>query len=305
LTVKSSAIPSFFLFGEAPRAVSDRFLHLEALDDRSRPNHWNIRAHAHADLHHIFLIRQGGGMMNADAATLDFGADALLIVPAGVVHGFVFAPETTGMVLTLADSYLRELALRESGFGALFARPAILLPSVPEAVGDSFARLKRELAWAAPGHAAAVESHLLAVLVESLRLNHEAQALTPSRDLSGAGLVARFREAVEAGFLSGLDIGAYARRLGVSATRLRRACRAVTGKAPIAIVRDRLILEAKRQLIYSDMTAAATAYYLGFEDPAYFSRVFRRAAGCSPGAFRKHTRLEATRLNPLATRRRA
>ncbi len=286
MTAKPAAIPSFFLYGEAPRAVSDRFLHLEALDDRSRPNHWNIRAHAHVDLHHIFLIREGGGMMNADAQALDFGPGALLIVPAGVVHGFVFAPETTGMVLTLAESYLRDLALRESGFGALFARPVTLIPTRPEAVSDSFSCLKRELAWAAPGHAAAVECHLLAVLVECLRLNHQADAVGPAAAVSSARLVARFREAVEAGFLSGLDMGAYARRLGVSATRLRRACRSVTRQPPIRLLQDRLILEAKRQLIYSNMTIAETAYYLGFEDPAYFSRVFKQMEGCSPKTFR-------------------
>jgi len=286
LTANPATIPSFFLYGEAPRTVSDRFLHLEALDDRSRPNHWNIRAHAHADLHHVFLIREGRGIMNADAQALDFGPGALLIVPAGVVHGFMFAPETTGMVLTLADSYLRDLALRESGFGALFARPVALISTRPEAVSESLSCLKRELAWAAPGHAAAVESHLSAVLVECLRLNYQAQAEAPAADVSSASLVARFREAMEAGFLSGLDVGAYARRLGVSTTRLRRACRSVTRKPPVRLLQDRLMLEAKRQLIYSNMTIAETAYYLGFEDPAYFSRVFKQTEGISPKAFR-------------------
>jgi len=286
LPVHAPAFPTFFLYGEAPRTVSDRFLHLEELDDRSRPNHWTIRAHAHADLHHIFLIRAGGGSMKADAQALDFGPGALLIVPAGVVHGFAFAPETTGMVLTLADSYLRELAIRESGFGPLFTRPATFVPPSPHYVVESFSRLKRELAWAAPGHAAAVESHLLAILVEGLRLNHRAQAVAPVQDASAAGLVARFREAIEVGFLSGLDMGAYAKRLGVSPTRLRRACRSIARQPPIRLLQARLILEAKRQLIYSNMTIAEIAYYLGFDDPAYFSRVFKAREGCSPGAFR-------------------
>jgi AraC family transcriptional activator of pobA len=286
LNHQTAAIPSFFLFGEAPRAISDRFLHLEPLDDRSRPNHWNIRAHGHANLHHIFLIGQGGGTMNADAAALNFGPGALLIVPAGVVHGFVFAPETTGMVLTLADSYLSELAVRESGFRALFTRPAALVPMSVEAVSESFARLRRELAWAAPGHAAAVEAHLLAVLVEALRLNHQAGAFIPAQDTTAASLVARFREVVESAFLSGLDMGSYARRLGVSSSRLRRACRSVTGQPPVRLLQERLILEAKRLLIYSNMTVAETAYYLGFDDPAYFSRVFKAREGCSPGVFR-------------------
>jgi AraC family transcriptional activator of pobA len=283
------AIPSFFLFGEPPRAVSDRFLHVEALDDRSRPSHWNIRAHAHADLHHLFLIASGGGEMSADAAVFAFDAPGLLVVPSGVVHGFVFEPETTGMVLTLAGAYLRELTLRESGFGPLFRRPVVIRLGGLEPVASSLARLKRELAWTAPGHLAAVESHLLAILVEALRLGRHAEEAAPVSDRSAARLVARFREAVETQFLSGADVGSYARRLGVSPTRLRRACRIVAQCAPIRLVQDRLLLEAKRLLLYSNMTVAETAYYLGFEDPAYFSRVFKRREGVSPIVFRRST----------------
>src|SRR5687767_14065096 len=41
-SMQTSAIPNFFLYGEAPRTVDDRFLHLEALEDRSRPSGWTI-----------------------------------------------------------------------------------------------------------------------------------------------------------------------------------------------------------------------------------------------------------------------
>jgi hypothetical protein len=58
---QKAEIPSFFLFGEPLRTVEGKFLHLEALDDRSRPNDWNIRAHAHADLNHVFHITSAAG----------------------------------------------------------------------------------------------------------------------------------------------------------------------------------------------------------------------------------------------------
>jgi AraC-like DNA-binding protein len=52
------------------------------------------------------------------------------------------------------------------------------------------------------------------------------------------------------------------------------------------VVRQRLTLEAKRLLAHSDLTAAQIAFGLGFEDPAYFARFFRREAGLPPTAFR-------------------
>jgi len=287
MTLNQPIIPNFFLYGEAPREVSDRFLHLEALDDRSRPSHWNIRAHSHADLNHIFLIATGAGRMTAEARTIAFTAPCLLIVPAGVVHGFAYQPETTGMVLTLAGGYLRELSQREASFAGLFVQAARLDLADPTAVAESVARLARELAWTAPGHTAAVESHLLAILVEALRSSRRALDIAPMTDGSASRLVARFREAVEADYRSGAPIDAYARRLGVTTTRLRRACQASTGCSPIRLIQDRLLLEAKRVLLYSNMTVAETAYYLGFDDPAYFSRFFAQRQRVSPRAFRQ------------------
>ena len=285
-----SVFSSFFLYGEAPREVSERFLHLEDLDHRSRPSHWNIRAHAHSDLNHVFLLTRGAGEMVADGRTIPFVAPCLLMVPAGVIHGFVYEPETAGSVLTLAGGYLRELIAREAGFRVLFEQPSQLSLTDPQAVRDAYARLARELAWTAPGHAAAVDAHLMAILVEALRLIWREGAISPAADGSALRLVARFREAVEEGYRAGVSIEGYAEQLGVTATKLRRACLAAAGCAPIGVVQARLLLEAKRVLLYSNMTVAETAYYLGFEDPAYFSRFFTLQEGASPKAYRQGAR---------------
>ena len=74
--------------------------------------------------------------------------------------------------------------------------------------------------------------------------------------------------------------------LGVSERQLRSACLKVAGMPPTQLVRKRVLLEAKRALLYSNMTVSEAAYYLGFSDPAYFSRFFARATGTSPRAFR-------------------
>jgi AraC family transcriptional activator of pobA len=101
--------------------------------------------------------------------------------------------------------------------------------------------------------------------------------------------VARFRQAVEANLRAGWDLSRYAKSLGVTPTRLRDACLEVTGRPPTHIVHERLILEAKRSLKYTNMTIAETAYDLGFSDPAYFSRFFSERVGVSPAEFRRRS----------------
>lgn len=283
---QKAVIPSFFLFGEPLRTVEGKFLHLEALDDRTRPNDWNIRAHAHADLNHVFHITSGAGVMYVDAETIAFAAPCLVLAPSGVVHGFAYEAETTGAVLTIADSYLRDLTSREPDFANLFRAPRQLPLGLDSRVAASLDSLSRELVWTAPGGGAAVEAHLLTVLVEALRLLVRAEAAHPAVQGIQATLVARFRELVEAHYRASLSVDDYAQRLGVTIGRLRAACLKVAAASPLRLVQDRMMLEAKRALLYSNMTIAEVGYHLGFEDPAYFSRFFAKAEGCSPRAFR-------------------
>jgi AraC family transcriptional activator of pobA len=278
-------IPQFFLYGEAPRIVGDRFLHLETLDERSRPANWNIRPHSHDRLNHLMHVREGGGRMFADARTTSFQAPCLLVLPSDVVHGFAFAPDTVGRVLTVSDRYLLDHMAARVDTGGLFAAPRALPLTADGAFEELLARLAIELAWTAPGHSEAVEALLVLVLVEALRAARQAPAAS-SRRGAAAALVARFRGLVEAKHRSETRVEAYAAELGVSAKRLRNACARAAATTPLRIIQHRLLLEARRLLLYSNMTVSEVAYFLGFDDPAYFTRVFTKATGASPRAFR-------------------
>ena len=229
--------------------------------------------------------------MQAETQRYTFQAPALLVTPAGVVHGFAFTPETEGYVVTLADTLLRDLARDEPAFKGLFQAPTCASlagdPTHTQELADTVPKLRRELIWKAPASAAAAAARLTTVLVSAVRALHEPAELTAAATNPRAALVARFREKVESHLRMGLSIAQYAKTLSVTPARLRAACLEVTGKPPVRIVEDRLLLEAKRNLTYTNMTVAETAYSLGFADPAYFSRFFSKLAGESPGTFRK------------------
>ena len=97
---------------------------------------------------------------------------------------------------------------------------------------------------------------------------------------------ARFLALVEAQFQSHWTLGQYASRLGLSTQRLNRLARAETGHPALEVVHERLTREACRRLIYIAAPAARLAAELGFEDPAYFSRFFKRRTGQSPQSYR-------------------
>lgn len=283
--MENATVPSFYLFGEPPRPVGDRFLHLEDLDDRTRPNDWNIRPHVHANLNHVFHIARGGGNLRVESRIIPFSAPCLLLIPAGVVHGLSYEVETSGSVLTVSEAYLRELIRREREFASLFAEPSCVPIARPAVVSDILSRLAREVSWEAPGHAAAVEALLMSLFVDTLRRLAVTASARPALG-PHAELVARFRARVEDRYRMGDTVEDYAQALAVSPKQLRAACLRAAGAAPLKILQDRIALEAKRMLLYSNMTIAEVGYHLGFADPAYFSRFFAKAAGTSARAFR-------------------
>jgi len=291
--MRQPIVPSFFLYGEPPRAVEDRFLHIEALDDRSRPNNWNIRAHAHAALNHIFFLTQGAGTVQAESFQARFRTPCVLMIPARIIHAFDFDENTSGSVLTVSETLLRHLLGRDPEFVDLFTAPCLLEFAPAHRDGESIRmnieRLAWELAWRAPGHVAAVESQLQAILVALLRLDTHARAASGRPRARPVELVARFRQLLESDYQSNKPLVEYARALGISSSRLRAVCMEVTHRSALQLIQDRLLLEAKRVLLYSNMSVAEAAYHLGFEDPAYFSRFFSKNCGSSPREFRRRS----------------
>ncbi|MEC3947995.1 helix-turn-helix domain-containing protein [Sphingobium sp. HWE2-09] len=285
--MSTTPVPSFYLYGEPQRSVAEGFVHVESLDDRSRPSEWTIRPHVHRDLNHVILIGEGGGAMQAEASQVSFDAPCLLLIPAGIVHGFTWHSESSGHVTTIADAYLRHLTARDADLTPLFARPhAVALPPAEGATAQTIiARMAQELGWSGPGQRAAVESALLSLMVLALRHATLAQAAQPGTARQAA-LVARLRERIEQRFRQREPVSVHARALGTSLTALRHACARVAGTSPAQMLDDRALLEARRLLLYSQLSVAEIAYAIGFEDPAYFSRFFTRHIGQPPRAYR-------------------
>ncbi|OPB94511.1 helix-turn-helix domain-containing protein [Elizabethkingia ursingii] len=79
----------------------------------------------------------------------------------------------------------------------------------------------------------------------------------------------------------------YAKLMGIAPKTLTQKLRKMNMTQPNEVIKDRIILEAKRLLIYTEMSAKQIAYALGYEDPAYFNRLFSLKVGDNTSSFRK------------------
>jgi AraC family transcriptional activator of pobA len=149
--------------------------------------------------------------------------------------------------------------------------------------------LLRESSRAATGRDSALHGLLTTLLTNVVRISAGAAVAVPSAAIRERELVARFREAVEQRYRGHFGISTYARDIGSSEAALRKACVTVAGQSPTQLIHARMLIEAERQLRYTGMSITQIAYYLGFEDPAYFSRFFTKGMGASPRSFRRST----------------
>ena len=290
-TRQPGRIPAFALYGEAD-APGLELLHIERIRDRSLTYQWEIEPHTHHGLYQVVWVDEGAGEVALDLSRAHADGPAAIVLPPGTVHGFRFAPETQGWVLTLSARFLVEAEFQAVGVAVreVFAEPRIVSFEPGSAGAARLTSLLRELAaeFAAPGAAEApVATWIARAVVWRLA---QACARAPGDPASRAGrhqaLFTRFVLLVEQHFLEHWSVAQYARRLGLSAPRLNRLARTEAGRTAAEVVHERLTREACRRLLYVPAPVNNVAAELGFEDPAYFCRFFKRRTGMSPGRWR-------------------
>ncbi|MBB5036546.1 helix-turn-helix domain-containing protein [Prosthecobacter dejongeii] len=151
-----------------------------------------------------------------------------------------------------------------------------------------FGDLQREYDGGQRGVMEVLRSLLRILLIEASRIETVGQ---PVKEATRAALLARqFQLALEHHFREWQALAPYAKQLGITVNHLNDVIREETGHAAGELIRHRRLLDAKRLLLHSDLSVSEIGYQIGFQDPSYFSRFFRRYAGATPADFREAIR---------------
>ncbi len=285
-------IPSVIVYGEEDHAWRDpELIHIEEMTTRAELLTGNVKPHAHQEMIQLVFALSGGCDVQLDGEATRVVGPCIISIPAGVVHAFSFEEESAGWVVTAASHLVVNTTNKaDAKLFADFLREPFILPiesSTDEltSLTTIYSLMVKEFQAAEFGRAVSLENLLRLLLVQIRRqLNQEKEAFSDSDD--GRKLFHEFRSLVERHFRDQWPVAHYAGRLRCSQPRLNRICRRFTGRAANQIIMDRTILEARRELFYTTLSAADIAYGLGFQDPSYFSRYFKRRMGVTPGQYR-------------------
>lgn len=290
-------IPTFSLYGERSLQVGHTDpLHIEDIPSRSRKYLWRIGTHRHAGMCQLLFVTAGAAFVDLEETHAEFDGPLVVIIPAGTVHGFRFRSDSEGYVLTMDLDRLLGLAnaAHQVPIATLFAVPRLLHIGAERVLAARAARVFATLLqeFRQPDSLVAPVSGWLAC--SALWMLADATATLSSARLPGgvpAGhelrRLQRFRTLLESHYLKHWPVARYAALLALSESSLNRLCRALTGSTAFDIIQQRLALEARRRLAYVAAPVATLAVELGFKDPAYFCRFFRKHNGMSPTQFRR------------------
>lgn len=242
---------------------------------------------------HLFLVQSGSAVLTRpEQPDADLRGPALLWIPHMARGRLRVAAGGDGFTASITPVFVQR-AVSDPGL-TLHVHP--LLDRVVLAGPDMLARDSRMIAQSfavlvdeseqLPATADPMMGlHLASVLLVLWRCSRAGVPAGPRG--AGATIVQRFRQLVELHYREGLRIDDFAGRLGVTREQLHDACLRATGRTPLVLVHERLVAEACARLEQTDLSVEQVAYGIGFRDPGYFNRFFKRQTGQSPGAYRR------------------
>lgn len=242
----------------------------------------------------VYLIDAGAGTFWADASQFSFEAPTLLFfVPYQHIR---FAPRTpvSGHIVQFHANFLCvETFHAEVGCSGILFNDPYGTPVVPldlssqRDVSHLIERLGHEQNEQALAYSEVMLAYLKILLVLATRLK------TATTETCGAvadlrhPLLAEFRDLIEQHYHTWHSPTAYARQLHVTPKTLGRIVREHRGTTPTELIRNRILIHAKWQLLHTLKSVKEIARELGFRDELYFSRLFKKATGYAPTFFRE------------------
>ncbi|MFJ4294094.1 helix-turn-helix domain-containing protein [Cupriavidus sp. NPDC089707] len=283
-------VPTYSLYGTSSSEPLLDQLHFESIAQRSKLHGWEIQPHRHERFLQILYIHAGGGEALLEERREPLRSGSLVMVPPQHIHGFVFRPDTDGIVVTMTDSHLRTLLAGVPDTLPLFERPRHDRVRRGHALADALALFRGEMEEVSAWRGAALSALLTVALIGIARL---ADASAPAAARSSSRPTRhfqQFQQLLESGYREQREIGDYARDIGITGTQLNRICRQLAGQSALQMIHTRVLAQVQRDLLFSDLEIKHIALSLGFADAAYFSRFFARQVGQTPTEFRQSGR---------------
>ncbi|WP_435414164.1 helix-turn-helix domain-containing protein [Polaribacter aestuariivivens] len=239
----------------------------------------------------IYWIQEGKGTYNIDFEEYSFEDNVLFFLSPNQVFTVDSEKIKTAYKLTFVRDFYciqthdKEVACNGILFNNIYETPFVK-PCEKDTAKLNFIleSLVEEFQQNETAQYDMLQAYLKQFIIHAVRVKKENHVIKEDTETR---LFKDFSLLVEQNFKKLHSVTDYANRLGISPKSVTKHFQKLGTKTPSQFIKNRILLEAKRLLIYTDKTVKEIAFELGFNDPAYFTRFFTKAISKSPLQFKK------------------
>jgi AraC-like DNA-binding protein len=257
----------------------------------------NLMPHLH-DFYSIFWIEHGEAIHATEFVEYSLKEDTILFVPPGLKHRMYIDKSVGGIYILFNEDFIRynrknHVPLKEY---RLFNNPDFkslikVLPGKREKLANITSLIFDEIQNSDNYSQDIVLNLLNLFLLESRRIfDEQNQELPEQTNETPDTTIIKFKQLIEDHYVAEKKVSAYADMLHINSSCLNELTKRTTGITAGELIRNRVIDETKKLLYSTNSSGKEIAFQLGFDDPAYFSRFFRKYTAQTLKEFRDHSR---------------
>lgn len=254
------------------------------------------KPHIHS-YYQILWFKSGKGKHFVDFNEYEVSNNAIFFIAKNQVHYFDQQTAYEGVLLHFNEAFLRkndqdsDYLLTSSFFNNPYQQPSCCVGNSNNQLEDYIEQIKAELQSEEDfGKEELLRAYLKAFLIQVQRRKISFEKSNPDVPFlfdEKREQLSRFNNIIDQNYNKGLTVAEYADKMHISVRTLSNLTNQLLNKTPSLMIQERIILEAKRLLLYSNLNVNQIGYRLGFDDPSYFVKYFKKHATTSPSDFRK------------------
>ena len=248
--------------------------------------------HRH-DYYTIIFIEKGEGTHFVDFTEYKIESATIYFIQPGQMHQIILESEPVGWVLTFTEEFLIANSIPEKLINDIYLFNDYG-QSPPLPINDTDIPVYKNLIAQMAYFAQSLETYTLEAvgslvkifLIQSnnnctLRKSNNPQLIETSNHI-----LRTFKQSLNKSYATYHMVSDYAGELAVTSDYLNKTVKNLTGKSAKDHIQGKLIIEAKRSLLFSNISNKELAYELGFEESAHFNNFFKKITGQTPSEFR-------------------
>lgn len=251
--------------------------------------HPNLHTSHRHSFYHLLLFTKGAGYHTIDFEQFPVKAGEIYFMIPGQVHSWSFEGEVDGYVINFSEDIFRNFLLKQDYLeqfpffrGTAKDSVVFLEAGIAEKAGSLMKDIITEVS-------SGYNTDMVCAVLISLFITIARNGPGPEKQIPVQNqlILFNFRKLLNAYYAEKRLPKEYAEMLYITPNHLNALCNDLLGLSAGELIRDRVLLEAKRLLVNVDISVSEIAYRLNFTDNSYFTKFFKKYTGVTPEDFRK------------------